>query len=148
MSEKVFTRKQIIENALSYVGLPFVHQGRSKETGVDCVGLLVCMGKELDYEHLIDAEAYRRIPSADVIRNILNANCDEIPLDEMKEGDIFLMRLGGRKPRHAAVLYYDPRYKGAPCLIHATVGGVRVEAKRRYDDTWFVAGFRVRGVID
>lgn len=141
-------RKTVIETAKSYVGLPFVHQGRSKVTGVDCVGLLVCMGKEFEYPDLKDAEAYRRIPSATVIRDILNQNCDEIPLEEMREGDIYLMRMGGRKPRHAAILHYDPRYGGKPCLIHATREGVRIEAMSRFPITWFVAGFRIRGLED
>jgi cell wall-associated NlpC family hydrolase len=142
------TRNEIIEIAKSYIGLPFVHQGRSKDTGVDCVGLLVCLGQEMGYPDLKDAEAYRRIPSANVIRSILGQNCDEISVEEAKEGDIYLMRLGGIKPRHAAILYYDDRYDGEPCLIHATKRGVRIEAKRAYPDHWFVGAYRVRGIIE
>lgn len=147
MSEFTVTRQRIIEVARSYIGLPFVHQGRSKETGVDCVGLLVCMGTELEYPNLIDAEAYRRTPSANVIRAILGANCDEIPTHEAQEGDMYLMRLGGIKPRHASVLCHDPKY-GEPCIIHATKDGVRIEPKRRFPDHWFVSAFKARGVID
>lgn len=142
------TRKEVVHTARAYLGLPFVHQGRSKQTGVDCVGLLVCMGQDFGYPDLQDAEAYRRIPSANVIRSILSVNCDEIPMEEAREGDIYLMRLGGRKPRHASVLCFDQRYGDEPCIIHATKDGVRLEAKRRFPDHWYVAAFRIRGVKD
>lgn len=142
------TRKQILETARRYIGLPFVHQGRSKETGVDCVGLLVCILQELEYPYLTDAEAYRRIPSATLIRAKLLENFDEIAIADAREGDVFHMRLGGIKPRHTSILCFDDAYGDEPCIIHATKDGVHLDPKNRFPDHWYVTAFRFRGVID
>ena len=149
--EYTVTRQQIVTAAESMLGLPFVHQGRSAETGVDCVGLLVVMGRLIGYPEITDVEGYRRTPSAQVIREVLGQNCDEIPLEEVGVGDIWLMRMGGIKPRHAAIcrsLENDAKAGKEPMLIHAAKDGVKVEPLRNYPQSWFVAGFRVRGLQD
>lgn len=140
------TREEIVKAAETMLGLPFLHQGRNPEVGVDCVGLLVVMGRLINYPELVDAEAYRRTPSALVIREVLEANCDEIPLDEVGIGDIYLMRTGGIKPRHTAIVYDD--VDGERYIIHASRSGVKIERKDNYSAAWFVAGFRVRGLVD
>lgn len=149
--EYTVTRQQILTAAESMIGLPFIHQGRSAETGVDCVGLLVVMGRLIGYPEIQDVEGYRRTPSAQVIRQVLGQNCDEIPLDEVREGDIWLMRMGGIKPRHVAIcqsLAYDPKVGKEPMLLHASKEGVKLEPVRNFPASWFVAGFRVRGLKD
>lgn len=78
-------------------------------------------------------------------------NCDEIPLAEMKVGDFFLMRLNGRIPRHTAILYSTETdlAKGiVPSLLHAGKNGVTIQPVSDFPASWFVAGFRVRGVVD
>lgn len=148
------TRQQIVDAALALQGARFRHQGRDPETGVDCVGLLVCVGRAINYPHILDVEGYRRVPSANTIRTTLNMNCDEIPLEEVRRGDIYLMRVGGVKPRHVAIRISDETdyEKGIePMLIHAfgmgPGGTVTVESVRqRLPDC--VVGFRIRGLID
>lgn len=139
-------RDEIVKAAATMLGLPFVHQGRDPEVGVDCVGLLVVMGRIIGYPDLVDAEAYRRTPSAFVIRDVLAKNCDEIPMEEVGVGDIYLMRTGGIKPRHTAIVYSDEN--GVRYIIHAARSGVKVERKDNYPDAWFVSGFRVRGLVE
>lgn len=145
------TRQQVIDNASRMLGLPFLHQGRSLETGVDCVGLLVVMGQLIGYPDIKDVEGYRRIPSAETIRSVLSQNLIEIPLTEMGVGDVFLMRMGGIKPRHTAILFSNtvdyPNGK-EPQLLHATKNGVILEAKRMYPSSWFVSGYRLRGLVE
>lgn len=141
------TRGEILAAAGSMRGLRFLHQGRDPETGVDCVGLLVVMGRMIGYPWLQDAEGYRRTPSADTIRRTLEANCDEIPLGEARPGDIFLMRMGGIKPRHCSLLWSEGEGVRAE-IIHASRDGVRVQPKCDYPKEWYVAAFRVRGVAD
>lgn len=146
------TRQQIVDAALSLRTTPFRHQGRDAVTGCDCVGLLVLVGQLLDYPHIYDVEGYRRVPSADVIRQTLQANMDEIPVEEVGLGDVYLMRIGGRKPRHAAiVISTETDIEGGlePQLIHARGlgdgGAVVVEPIRQWQ-TKIVAGFRLRGL--
>lgn len=145
------TRKEIIDAAATMLGLPFVHQGRSGTAGVDCVGLLVVMGQLIGYPEIFDVEGYRRTPSANVIRETLQKNMDEIPLEEARVGDVFLMRTGGIKPRHAAIFFSDQtdEERGIrPQILHAAPKGVKLDAMGIFPKSWFVAAFRVRGVID
>lgn len=139
-----FTRDDICNTARQFVGCRFRHQGRN-ENGVDCVGLLVVVARAVGYEHITDVEAYRRTPSANTIRETLAANCDEIPLEDVRRGDILLMRMGGRKPRHAGILLSDG---DDPLFIHAVTPAVRIQPISDFPASWFVAGFRMRGLID
>lgn len=146
MSKFKVKRNEIIEAAETMLGLPFLHQGRNPDIGVDCVGLLVVMGSKIGYPDLVDAEAYKRTPSSAVIKSVLAQNCDEIPLGEAGVGDIYLMRMGGIKPRHTAIVYDD--IDGERFIIHASKRGVKVERKDNYPAPWYVAAYRVRGLED
>jgi hypothetical protein len=151
MSDYTITRQEILDASAKMLGLPFVHQGRSLETGVDCAGLLVVMGQLINYPRIFDVEGYRRVPNSTTIRQTLEQNLDQIPLDEVREGDIYLMRLGSLLPRHVAICWSnasDPVKGVEPKILHASPKGVRVEAIRNYPKQWYVAGFRVKGVRD
>lgn len=52
-------RVEIVAMARSWLGTPWIHQGRLKSVGVDCGGLIIGVGKEtglLDF----DTQAYSR----------------------------------------------------------------------------------------
>lgn len=143
------TRNEIIEAARQMLGVRFRHQGRDEVNGVDCVGFLVKIGETIGYPHIFDVEGYRRVPSANTIRETLRLNCDEIAVKDVGRGDIFLMRLGGIKPRHAAILYNaetDIEAGITPSIIHASHRGVMIEPLSNFPSSWFVAGFRIRGL--
>lgn len=153
------TRQQIVDAAMKLHGVHFRHQGRLRDgidgaDGVDCVGMLVAIGREINFPKIFDVEGYRRTPSADTIRTTLRLNCDEIPIGEVRRGDIYLMRMGGRKPRHVGVRISDETdlARGLePQLIHAfgMGGGGRVVIESvRSRSMDFAAGFRVRGLTD
>ena len=135
------TRTQVLEAARQLLGVRFRHQGRAPATGVDCVGLLVVVGRALGYPNIVDVEGYRRTPSADTIRRTLEINCDEIAPEDARDGDIWLMRLGGVKPRHVG-------FVNGSQILHASAKGVRSEDKSNFPPSWFVAAFRLRGVVD
>ena len=149
----VTTRQQIVEAAKSMLGVPFLHQGRDEKLGVDCVGLLVVIGRKIGYPEIVDITDYRRMPKAEVIRATICQNCDEIPVEEAGIGDFFLMAMTGRKLRHAAVKISDETDipKGIqPMLIHAgglCQGKVKMEPISMYKHK-IGAAFRVRGLID
>ncbi len=144
-------REQILSAAEQLIGLPFVHQGRSAETGVDCVGLLVVVARLVGYPDIKDIEGYRRIPSSTVIKETLADNLDEIAVEDARVGDVFLMRQGGLLARHASIYYSDTLDidKGLePSIIHAVKEGVRIEPISAYPKSWYVSAFRMRGLID
>jgi cell wall-associated NlpC family hydrolase len=136
------TREEIVAAARSFLGIRFLHQGRD-ENGLDCVGFLVAIGKKIGYPEIFDVEGYRRVPSADTIRETLRKNCDEIKVENAKPGDIFLMRMGGIKPRHTSVYLSD---EGEPQIIHAGMNGVRIQPFSDFPPSWFVAAFRLKGI--
>lgn len=152
--EYAITRDQIVAAAESLRGCRFRHQGRDAGTGIDCVGLLVVIGQKIGYPEIFDVEGYRRVPSAQVIRETLEMNCDEIPIEEVRRGDIYLMRMGGRKPRHTAVRISDETDLATgkrPMLIHAKAIGPQGKVVIEPVSMWMkevVAGFRVRGLVD
>lgn len=144
----------MIDAARSLVGVPFIHQGRSAASGLDCVGMIIVLGHLIKYPHEIaDVEGYARTPSAGKLLEMMNKNLDEIPLSEVRAGDIYLMRVGGIKPRHTAVRVSDELdiVNGKePTMVHALNRGRMnrvVEHRCRQWQQGFVKGFRIRGLI-
>ena len=87
-----------------YVGIPFVKNGRYYKTGLDCVGLLLCIAKELDYylPDVIDSnfDFCKYGDEIDVINGILE------PLDVLifkdENNDLHIgIYLGGNRFLHA-----------------------------------------------
>lgn len=135
------TRQQIVDTALTMEGVPFLHQGRTMN-GVDCVGMLVVLGEKVGYPEIIDVTDYRRVPKSEEIKAVLGANCNEIPLEDVGIGDIYFMRHHARKPRHASIKVSDTQ------MIHANGKVVRLDYLSDFPESWFIAGFRLRGLVD
>lgn len=148
------TRREIADKALSMRGVRFLHQGRSRETGVDCVGFVEVILREFCYPMIVDVIGYRASPPAKIIYETLCKNFDEIPVDEVGLGDIFLMRIGGRKPKHASILVNDKTdlTRGVePEIVHAYALGGRGKVVKEPLTMWqpqCVNGFRFRGLVD
>ena len=64
----------LIVAAREYLETPWVHQGRLKGVGVDCVGLLVCAGRDAGYT-IEDVEGYPEYPSGTWLLEELERNC-------------------------------------------------------------------------
>lgn len=64
MQSEPLTRAAIITAARAQLGTPFRHQGRSAQ-GVDCVGLLICIGRALDLPRIVGG----RLSGVQVISN-------------------------------------------------------------------------------
>jgi len=50
-------RENIIKTARSFIGTPFLFQGRIPSVGLDCVGLIVATSEKLNYP-ITDCQAY------------------------------------------------------------------------------------------
>lgn len=145
------TREEIRDAAMLMRGIPFRHQGRNAN-GVDCVGLLYVILKRLAYPAIFDVEGYRVSPPATVILETMRDNFDEIPLEDAGLGDIYLMRIGGRKPKHASVIVNTVRdiEKGIePEILHAYGHGGKGCVVIDAFETWrtrCVYAFRLKGL--
>jgi NlpC/P60 family putative phage cell wall peptidase len=121
-------REQIIQEARTFIGTPFHHQGRLKGIGVDCVGLVALVGKTLsifDY----DSTDYSKFPDGKTLMNQVNKAFVPVDADKMQIGDIIVFWIvNPRVPTHLGILTDHG-------FIHTyeTIGKV---VEHRLNDTW------------
>lgn len=105
-------RAQLVSEARGWVGVPYVHQGRTRY-GVDCIGLVLCVRAALAPWAALALEVrnYERHPKDGLLLARVQANC--VQLDAPEDGAMILVRWPKTlHPSHAAI------YAGGN-LIHA-----------------------------
>ena len=130
--------QDIVDKARSMIGTPFHHQARKPglDGGIDCVGLAVCIARELGIE-VQDRTDYARETDGEILRQSLEAHCDQV--ERMKVGDL-VQFLRGRSTWHVAIV---SRLGAFPMMIHARVrpdGGGEVR-EDDMDASW------IRGLV-
>lgn len=143
------TRTQIADEARKLIGTPYIHQGRSVESGIDCVGVIVVVANNLNYWDGFDYIEYHSRPDPAVLLREMRDKFDEITVEESQEGDIILLRL----PKDAEATHVGILVKGLyeMTLIHALrdqTTAMVVEEPYRRRKKYGVCGFRFRGVKD
>jgi cell wall-associated NlpC family hydrolase len=101
---------RIVQQAREYIGVPFLHQGRSKR-GVDCVGLVVRVAQDLGLSRY-DFTEYGMDPNLSQFMRVLRAcpDWERIPITDRQSGDVLVLALN--VPCHVAI------YTGSG-VIHA-----------------------------
>ena len=96
-------KNKIVEIARSYVGVPYLHQGRNRN-GLDCIGLVLAVAKDLGMEIDDTPYVYEMVPSPE----ILYRGCDDHFKREItySRGDFVLIRFH-IDPQHAAIIAGD-----------------------------------------
>jgi cell wall-associated NlpC family hydrolase len=143
------TRAQVVTAARGWLGVPWRHQGRTRH-GVDCVGLVVLVRRELGLGDE-DLGGYRREPDGHRLLEAAAAVMDRIPVIEARDGDVLLLR-DSLMPCHVGIL---STLRGRPHLVHAYVADravsedplAAVAVDARGGDAR-VAAFRFRGIED
>ena len=104
------TRAQIVEEARTWLGVPWVHQGFSKVRGCDCVGFVRGVGSLVGAIHpekqgsrVIRYEGYSRDPNPRIMNAALNEFLVRISRDEVSFGDVLWIRIAG-SPRHLGIV--------------------------------------------
>lgn len=121
----------ILEEARRWLGTPFVHRGRLKGEGVDCIGLAIGVARALGHP-VEDRLDYSRRPDPEVLRVALAAQLAEVRLDAARPGDLLRLAVNG-KATHVAILSRLP--DGRPGLIHAFAPCRRV-VEHGWDGRW------------
>ncbi|MCI5049604.1 MAG: NlpC/P60 family protein [Rickettsiales bacterium] len=129
----------IVACARSYLGTPFKHQGRSKDRGVDCLGLLVGIARDCELksgeQRLADRDdrGYGHIPPYSRLHQGLCENLTEISKENMRAGDVVLLRHDGN-PQHLGIIAQLD--DGVWSIIHAYAKARKV-VEHRLDDGWY-----------
>ncbi len=130
------TRAEILAAARGWVGTPFRHQGRLKGVGVDCVGLVAGVARDVGIA-VRDRTDYGRVPDGRSLGQALGEQLIPLPATAARPGDVLLTRIR-RDPQHVGILGEHGS------LIHACAGAGRV-IETRLDERWWprvLAAFR------
>ena len=129
----------IVEQARGLLGVKFHHQGRSRATGVDCLGLLVLVAQalQLTFEgaplHARDRTDYGHNPDVGYLRSALERYLTKVDADAMQPGDVGLF-LVDKRPQHLAIISDYP-VGGEYGMIHA-YAPLRKVVEHRMDEAW------------
>lgn len=128
--------------ARRYIGTAYHHQARKPGVGMDCVGLLICVARDLGHVPPdFDITGYRRVPDGHSLMRHMHEQFTEIPRAEMAPGDYVCIAYD-RHPHHVGIL--GDYHLGGLSLIHADskIGAV-VEQRLVFNESMrFVAAFR------
>jgi cell wall-associated NlpC family hydrolase len=135
------TPQTVIDQARTYLGVPYRHQGRSR-LGLDCVGLVIAVASDLQLlptEFI--ANNYGRLPKDELVEKT-GTFC--LPVQGPEAGGLVLLRWPNEKrPGHSAILTED-----AAQIIHSysTAGAVVEHGYRAHWPTWAVSFWRLPNV--
>lgn len=104
----------IVAAARRCIGTRWRHQGRQPGLGLDCVGLVVCVGRDLGLLDF-DTLAYQRHAVADGFIKFFHQYGREIPITRLHEGAVLAFR-EALYPCHCGIVASGER---GPTLIHA-----------------------------
>lgn len=107
----------MVERARSFVGVPFLHQGRDPEIGLDCLGLVLAMMHGCRYRLDFHYDTYPAQPHKHTLYRHLKAETVEIDAADILPADLLLLRYD-RHPQHVAVVSsFEPYFKQG--IIHS-----------------------------
>lgn len=138
------TRGQVVAEARTWIGTPFVHQGRLKGVGVDCVGVVIGVAHALGISDF-DIVSYPMLPDSQMMGRILAEHLDPVSSKSLLPGDILWLRFMG-EPQHVAIITGL-----SPLTVVHSFAGARTPRclEQPLDGLWWrrVAGcYRYRGL--
>lgn len=115
-------REEIIKEARRWIGVKYQHQGRDKELGCDCLGLIIEVLKEVninlpEQNKIFAPQDFRRFNMINYSQNPYNYELDKElsqyftakktagknpVLSDIKAGDIILFKFRNNPPQHLA----------------------------------------------
>jgi len=139
----MITRNDIVAVARKYVGTPFHHMGRSPGVGLDCVGVPICVMRELKATAPdFDVPNYAISPEGTALMAWCNESLPPVQKSEIRAGDLIVLIID-KFPQHVGIVGSLPN--GELTIIHAAGGAnpPRVLETRMAFGKWmrFVAAF-------
>ena len=103
--------EKVVQTARSLIGTPYKHQGRTPGVGLDCIGLIIAVGHQLNLFNY-DYTNYSRDPDGQLLTNI-EKHCEKLP--SLTEGAIAVFKLSAI-PHHVGII---SKFRNNWGLIHA-----------------------------
>lgn len=114
-------RSEVCEHSKKFLGIPFIHQGRT-DAGYDCAGFIRKIAEDCNLykDEVIDIKGYSRIPDGLSLRNaLIKGTAKEKSFKNIKAGDIILMSFI-KEPQHLSL------YLGNGKIIHSYQGAGKI----------------------
>lgn len=140
------TREQIVAEARSWVGTPWVHQHRVKGRAVDCVGLVIGVARNLGLvPDEFEVTGYSQMPDGRLLE-LCTTYMRPVARDAMQPGDVVVVAIVDQ-PQHVGIL--TPYPGGNLAMVHAAIKSKRgvVESRLVFaKNLQFRAAFALPGV--
>lgn len=139
------TRVEIVEEAKSWIGVPYRHAGRDR-FGVDCAGLIIKTAHNCGISDY-DTTNYPKRPVPNDFLREMKSHLDRRPKKEAGHGSVLVFR-EPRHPCHSAILEIDER--GERWIIHSYAPARKVIREHLSVERWSncVMAFDYQGVED
>ncbi len=132
-------RSHIVDVARGYLGVKYRHQGRSRQTGVDCLGLGVCIARDLGVDVNLDEipADYKRLPDGKTLIAGLDKYLGRV--QTWREGDILLLALNSDWCNHLVIV--TPGLCRPFGIVHAYIMEKRV-VEHDLSESWLRGSVR------
>lgn len=129
-SSITLTRNSIVEEARTYIDVPFKHQGRLR-SGIDCIGLVILVAKHFGIveQEFEDTNYPRRSPHSQAFIDRFKAKLIQKPNNKMQPGDVVILK-ADIFPCHCGII---GERNGELTVIHAYA------ARRKVLEEYFLA---------
>jgi cell wall-associated NlpC family hydrolase len=125
-------RNEIVAAARNWLRVPYKRVGRGR-TGVDCIGLLCGVGKDIGYAP--DIPSSYPPGAIDLLVEQLQLHLvktDRYSVPQLLEADVVILLGQLNTPQHAAIVGY---YGNEPTMIHV-LGRIGYVTEQRWDQFW------------
>ena len=139
-------RNDIVSAARGWLGTPFHHQARLNSVGVDCIGLVIGVARELQLiDPDFDVTGYSRYPDGRALMAMAREKMTPVTLDQMQLGDVVVVGFD-KLPQHFGIIG-DYRHGGFSIIHAASAYNKVVEQRLMFSKAmFFVAAFQLPGV--
>ena len=140
------SRADVVVAARTWTDTPFHHQARLKGVGVDCVGLVIGVARELGLiAPDFDVVGYPRVPDGTSLMALAATHMTPIDRAAMQPGDVVVVSFD-RDPQHLGILG-DYRHGGLSIIHAAGLTGRVIETRLMFSKQMkYVAAFALPGI--
>jgi len=146
---------KLVEEAKAWIGTPFLHNGRSRSQGVDCMGLIYVIYKNLGFDvpdgdgQSYSFDWFHHTPESRYMAGLLKLG-KSVEKNDIRIGDILMFRPGLIAPSRNNKITHGGVCVGNNEMIHARNGAPVEITKLSYKawDITFAGAIRLHIVAD